>query len=457
MRAYEEGSATITDIEGMVPPWLNGQFISNGPGQFEVGDTQFKHWFDGFALLKSFGFNRGKVQISAKYLRSLQYTESNKRGELFLSEFGTSNQGVRGALRNILYGSKYDNANVNIAQAEHGKLIAMTETPNAVVFDKESLDTIAIEQYAKDFSPHIATAHPVRDFKRNTLVNVAIKIGRKARYDILETHLSTGRCSCVASYTSAIPFYMHSFAMTENHVILYQTPVVISALKALSPWRPIVEAIEDKPQLGSQIIVINRNNGEASVFPTENFYCYHSSNAYELDHEIVLDLVTTSRGDYSALSFDDIDKRKEYQSNFTRFAINMQKKDFQADALYSGQIEYPRINERASLSQDYTYSYMCNKIDGSSPFNQIVKLNVKTTAVQTWSMAGIAVGEPIFVQNEKNNDDSVLMFLLYDADNSRSGLAIISSESLETLAIVWLSCMFAPGLHGQFFHHCSIN
>ena len=39
----------------------------------------------------------------------------------------------------IFYGSKYDNANVNIAQAEHGKLIAMTETPNVVVFDISQL------------------------------------------------------------------------------------------------------------------------------------------------------------------------------------------------------------------------------------------------------------------------------------------------------------------------------
>ena len=451
MTTFKEGNAAIVAVEGDIPAWLNGRFISNGPGQFQVGDTQFKHWFDGFALLKSLSFNKGHVEVDAKYLKSLQYTESNKRDELFLSEFGTSNRGILGVIRNLFYSSKYDNANVNITQAEQGRLIAMTEAPNVVIFEKESLDTMAIEKYAKDFSPHITTAHPVRDYKRNTLVNVAIKFGTKTQYNIVETDLSTGLCNCIGSYSSDIPFYIHSFAMTENYVILYQTPVVISRLKALLPWKPVIDAMQDKPELGSAIIVINRNNGESTIFSTKNFYCYHCSNAYEKDHDVILDLVTTYRGDYSTLSLDSMDERKS-ESNFTRFIINMQKKDMQINTLYNGQIEFPRINESTFLSNDYTHSYMCNKINGSSLFNQILKLNVKAGTVQTWQLEDVAVGEPVFVKNASNPDDSVLMFLLYDLENNRSGMAITTSESLETISIVWLSCLFPPGLHGQFFH-----
>ena len=161
--------------------------------------------------------------------------------------------------------------------------------------------------------------------------------------------------------------------------------------------------------------------------------------------------MTTYRGDYSALSLDNMDERK-YESNFTRFIINMQKKYIQTNTLYNGQIEFPRINESTFLSNDYTYSYMCNKINGSSLFNQILKLNVKAGTVQTWQLEDVAVGEPVFVKNASNPDDSVLMFLLYDLENNRSGMAITTSESLETISIVWLSCLFPPGLHGQFFH-----
>ena len=451
MTSYKEGNITVVAVEGDIPTWLKGRLISNGPGQFQVGDTRFNHWFDGFALLKSFSFKKGHIAVEARYLKSLQYTQSNHRDNLFLSEFGTTNRGLLGVIRNLIHGSKYDNTNINIAETAERKLFAMTETPNMVVFDKTSLKTTAIEQYAKDYSPQISTAHPIRDYKRNTLVNVGIKFGYKTQYMILETDLASGKCQCIARYFSKIPFYHHSFAMTENYVILYQTPVVISRRKALSPWRPMSDAMAIKPELGSKIIIINRHNGESTVFTSDSFYCFHSSNAYEKNHEIVLDLVTTHRGDYGLFSLDDMDKEKEFQSKFTRFTINMKKKDLRVNSLYSGRIEFPRVNERVSLGNDYTYSYMCNKRKGSSVFDQILKLNVKTGAVETWCLEGVAVGEPVFIQRENKEHDSILMVLLYDTVKNRSGLAIISSESLKTIATVWLSCVFPPGLHGQFF------
>ena len=52
MTSYKEGNVTVVAVEGDIPTWLHGRLISNGPGQFQVGDTRFNHWFDGFALLK---------------------------------------------------------------------------------------------------------------------------------------------------------------------------------------------------------------------------------------------------------------------------------------------------------------------------------------------------------------------------------------------------------------------
>lgn len=39
------------DIRGSVPKWLNGTLLRNGPGKFKVGSQEFKHLFDGSALL----------------------------------------------------------------------------------------------------------------------------------------------------------------------------------------------------------------------------------------------------------------------------------------------------------------------------------------------------------------------------------------------------------------------
>lgn len=76
-------------IEGEVPLWLTGSFVSNGPGQFEVGETHFNHWFDGFAMLKKFDFKARAVRFQNRYLHSKEYIGSNKLRRLSGNEFGT--------------------------------------------------------------------------------------------------------------------------------------------------------------------------------------------------------------------------------------------------------------------------------------------------------------------------------------------------------------------------------
>ena len=44
---------------GCVPAWLSGRLLRNGPGMFKIGDTKYKHWFDGQALLHSFTIVNG--------------------------------------------------------------------------------------------------------------------------------------------------------------------------------------------------------------------------------------------------------------------------------------------------------------------------------------------------------------------------------------------------------------
>ena len=40
-------------------PGVSGWLLHNGPGMFEIGDTEHTHWFDGLALLHSFTIANG--------------------------------------------------------------------------------------------------------------------------------------------------------------------------------------------------------------------------------------------------------------------------------------------------------------------------------------------------------------------------------------------------------------
>lgn len=42
VRTVEETPEPIsTDVQGTIPSWINGNFLRNGPGKFEFGNTQW--------------------------------------------------------------------------------------------------------------------------------------------------------------------------------------------------------------------------------------------------------------------------------------------------------------------------------------------------------------------------------------------------------------------------------
>lgn len=48
-------------VKGQIPSWLSVTLVRNGPGMFKIGDTEYKHWFDGMAYIQRYYFKNGKV------------------------------------------------------------------------------------------------------------------------------------------------------------------------------------------------------------------------------------------------------------------------------------------------------------------------------------------------------------------------------------------------------------
>lgn len=78
-----------TCFPGQIPLWINGSMYRNGPGIFEVGDSQYNHWFDGLALLHKFVISNGKVEYRSKYIKSEAYEKNMAANRIVISEYGT--------------------------------------------------------------------------------------------------------------------------------------------------------------------------------------------------------------------------------------------------------------------------------------------------------------------------------------------------------------------------------
>ncbi|KHJ81139.1 hypothetical protein OESDEN_19175 [Oesophagostomum dentatum] len=77
------------ELIGTVPSWLQGTVVRNGPGMFKIGNTEYKHWFDGLAYIQRYHFSDGNMLYSARYLESEAYKANMKAQRIVATGFGT--------------------------------------------------------------------------------------------------------------------------------------------------------------------------------------------------------------------------------------------------------------------------------------------------------------------------------------------------------------------------------
>lgn len=64
------------ETKGIIPGWLNGQLLRNGPGSLKVGEMTFDHLFDSSALLHRFGIQNGKVTYQCRFLETNSFKKN---------------------------------------------------------------------------------------------------------------------------------------------------------------------------------------------------------------------------------------------------------------------------------------------------------------------------------------------------------------------------------------------
>ena len=58
---------------GLIPNWINGSLVQNGPGKFSFGSDVFKHLFDGSALVRKFKIADGEVSYQCQFVKTESY------------------------------------------------------------------------------------------------------------------------------------------------------------------------------------------------------------------------------------------------------------------------------------------------------------------------------------------------------------------------------------------------
>ncbi|KAK4313520.1 hypothetical protein Pmani_015136 [Petrolisthes manimaculis] len=314
----EQVTPIAGDVTGTVPSWLRGSYLLDGPGRMTFGESEFNHIFDGSALIQKFTFEETGVTFASRFLQSYAYTSNMEHQQIVVSEFGTTGKSVaKGKLGKL--GDKFafdkmfsDNAPVGVVRFG-GEYYCITEAPFLHKINPNNLETLSKIDLHKDLgiNSHCPNPHTLKD---GTTINVLHGVGATGpKYDVVSfpprplagkdnVFAKPQKVGTVDARWKLNPCHMHTFGLTERHVVLLEQPLTID-VKAM-----VANTIRDKPFIGGmewmenklvKIHLLNRETGKEvkQKVKCERFFYMHIINCYEKDNHVIIDLNTYDKPD----------------------------------------------------------------------------------------------------------------------------------------------------------------
>jgi len=445
-------------VEGDFPEWLSGSLLRTGPALFELEHQSYNHWYDGLAMLYKFSFSQGNVGFTCKYLQSEAYLKARENGKAHFKEWATDpcKTIFEQAMSYFVAPNLTDNGNINIISYGE-ELLATSETPLPVIFDKDNLDTKGRFEFDDDLNGHIDPAHPHYDAEGN-VYSYLLKYGLLSTYQIYRMQSGSRKREVIAEISTRQPAYMHSFAKTENYLILTEFPFIVSPMELKFGDKPLIENYHWKPEEGTQIQVIDLNDGSVSTYQAPAFFAFHHVNAYEEKDQVIIDVVTFENADVvRALYLDELrSNRHTHAAGYlSRITIDLSGSQEATMHRLSGKLlELPRINYAGVNACPYRFAYGAGNTQPGNWLDDITKIDVETGEFQVWHAENCYPSEPVFVASphSQQEDEGVLLSVVLDADAQNTFLLVLDAQSMQELARARVPEILPFSFHGNFYH-----
>lgn len=451
----EEVQNRELDLSGEIPRWLDGTLYRNGPARWSTNGATADHWFDGLAHLVSFSFDEATIHYTNRFPRTDAYRAAVDGGS-FAGQF-SSTEGYFSRVQSMLAGESTDNANVHVARLG-GELVALTETPNWLRVDPETLGSRGSLTYRDDLTAHHVTAHLRKDPETGAQWGYFTRFGRRNEYVLFRIPEGTARREQVASMRVDRPAYMHSFALTPTYAVLVEPPLVTHPMKFLLPGQGgFIDNYDWRPDRGTRFLVFHRESGElVRNLTVPAFFTFHTGNAFERGsgdgvEELVVDLVAYD--DDSAVSDLSMDVLRSGNGGFPsgelrRYRLPLDGTAPTYDSLAAA-VEMPRFSPAVhTRPYEHLYAQSTEMVDG----NALVRVDGGAGKTHRWAESGVFSGEPVFVPepDSATESDGVVLSLCLDTGAERSFLLVLDGDLTE-LGRAPLPHVVPFGFHGAYF------
>ncbi len=454
--AQEFSLTTLPVISGIIPPELKGTVYCNGPGRFSRGQEKIGHWFDGDGAILAVHCNNQKAEATYQFVKTEGYLKEEKKDSYIYANYGMK---AKGLFLNNLFKSVKNSANTSVLPLEN-KLLALWEGGNPYALTLDKLETKGEDNlgFLKNNQPF--SAHPKIDPDTGNIFNFGVSISNNA---ILHLYQIDHKGKLIKQQDFKLQGFplIHDFVLAGDYLIFFISPVRINLISVVSGINSYSDALEWKPELGTEILVFNKNDlSLVSRGETEAWFQWHYTNGYvEKDGTVIIELVRFE--DFSINQFlQEVPTGKtETKAKGTLWQMRIDPQNakmLEMNQLLDRGCEFPVIAPH-KVGQQWRYTFLSvhrENIDISQEiFGTIGVFDHKSNTLSTvdWE-ENLYPNEPIFIPKPNQLEQGWILTLIYNANNDKSEVLIFDSNylSAEPLCRLELPSTIPPGFHGKW-------
>jgi all-trans-8'-apo-beta-carotenal 15,15'-oxygenase len=460
--ATEFNSTNLSIISGKIPTDLRGTLYRNGPARLSRGGKKVGHWFDGDGAVLGIHFTETGATGVYRYVQTQGYQEETAADAFIYANYGMTAAG--GFWNNWLKPVK-NAANTSVL-ALKDRVLALWEGGLPHALDLDSLATLGTDKLSGLADKQPFSAHPKVDPITGDIFNFGVSAGLNATLNLYkcDQRLSpyrNGQLKLQKNFTlSGLPL-IHDFCLAGQYLVFLVSPVRIDIAPIFLGQKSFSEAMQWKPELGTEILIFERDNlSLVSRGKADAWYQWHFANGY-VDQD---GMIVTEFARYS--DFQTNQYLKEVASGYTEtpakatlweLKLNPQTgKVIETNQLSNTAVEFPRVSpDKVGQSWRYTYlsAHRYGVESGQELFNAIACFDRQTSNMAIADMgANCYPSEPILVPGKDNPEQGWLLTVVYDGELDRSEVRIYQSDRLfeEPVCRLALPSVIPPSFHGTW-------
>ncbi|MEM7729702.1 MAG: carotenoid oxygenase family protein [Pseudomonadota bacterium] len=440
----ETQSADLT-VTGEIPRDFGGAYYRNGPDPL-ADPSGLHHWFDGDGMIHALHIEDGRARYRNRYVRTDDF-EAERRGEL-------DRPGIFSPAAPAGRTVYKDTANTDVVMHAGALMALWYVSGRPVRMDADTLETLGGEDFGGAL-PKNVSAHSKVDPETGEFLFFD--------YDLYEPFYSYGVVDAANRLTHFTrialpgPRLPHDMAITENHAVLMDLPVVFTE----QGLKNRIWSIHQDARLPTRFGVIPKYGQGTDIrwFEFPGCYIYHVVNAWEEGDEIHLyacKMVDNGRdlptryGPYAPMV-----GVLALRAHLTKWTMNLKTGATKEEQVDDTVGEFPIVN-LGHTGRHSRYSYHVSIPDTDvQVFDGLLKYDLaRGTHTRHDFGPGVYGSEPAFAPrlDARSEDDGYLVTFVTDAARGQSRALIIDAQDMAAppLAQIHLPQRVPLGFHGTW-------